>query len=165
MCCNAHRLPVLDVCVLYVGFHMCQFGKAGCSHVCLPLQEGIVCQCPPHMTLAEDGKSCIGRQCDLLAALLHVFNAHTTHCSPSDVTLPFILVSTRTELLLAPYQASPSASLPLDMLQTVPFTGQDIQFIQYDPWHEEVYVLDQGTQALTALHIGDWQQVCILPRL
>lgn len=66
---------------------------------------------------------------------------------------------------MAPYQVSSSASLQRDMLQTLPFTGQDIQFIQYDPDHREVYVLDGGTQTLTTLHIGDWRQVCILPGL
>ena len=88
--------------------------------------------------------------------------AQYPHVSPSaDVTLPFILVSTRTGLLLGSYQVSATASLSRDMLQAVPFTGKDIQFIQYDPYFKEVFVLDAGTRELTAVKIGDWQQVCI----
>lgn len=76
----------------------------------------------------------------------------------SDVK-PFLLVSTKTDLLLAPYQ--PGASVSWDTLQALPFTGKDIQFIQYDPHFGEVFVLDNGTQTLTALSIGDWTQVCV----
>lgn len=90
---------------------------------------------------------------------------HASCHAPPDAT-PFILVSTSTELLLAAYQAQSTATLSRDMLQAVPFTGKDILFIQYDPHLREVFVLDWGTQMLTALSIeDDWRQVCTLLRL
>ena len=143
---------------------MCQFRKAGCSHVCLPQQEGFVCQCPPHMVLGKDGKKCTGRGHFMCACavvcMLRTYVLHMQRLCASDVE-PFLLVSTNTELLLAPYQ--PGGSLSWKTLQALPFTGTDIQSIQYDPHFGEVFVLD--VHAVTALHLGDWTQVCVLLKL
>ena len=95
-----------------------------------------------------------------VVCMLPTYVLHMQRLCASDVE-PFLLVSTKTELLLAPYQ--PGGSLSWETLQALPFTGTDIQSIQYDPHFNKVFVLD--AHAVTALHLGDWTQVCVLLKL
>lgn len=56
-----------NVCLLlFTDVNGCSVNYGGCSHLCLPTPEGIICSCPMGMELLPDNKSCITPEAFLL---------------------------------------------------------------------------------------------------
>ena len=71
-----------------------------------------------------------------------------------------MFVATKTSVLLGPYDDG-EREISHDNLQMVPYSGEDIQFIQYDPVNQELFIADHGKGWVIALDLTTWTQVCL----
>jgi hypothetical protein len=115
------------------GVHPCTHGI--CSHICVAVNNGYECRCPIGSKLDGTGREC------------------KDYMNSGE----FVFVASKTSIFVGHYDPM-EGRLSREDLQMLPFTGSNIQFIQYDPVRKELYVADKGTASISGINLSDWSQ-------